>query len=106
MKALSDDFYEKRNLLKTALSAAVPLRIQELLQRGGPDADDIRQARAFANELGAHGDDLLFRSKKKGRSAAIFNKLARVLAVLAFCPGGVKLCGEHWQAHVEGVVQL
>jgi hypothetical protein len=48
--------------------------------------------------LAEKGDVLLFGSKQKGQAADLFNRLARAIAVLSFCPGGVHLFGRHWQA--------
>ena len=84
------------NFLSAALSVAVPLHIYELRLSGGPTDADIIACRAFADDLGSHGDVLLFGSKKKGETADLFNRLARAIAVLSFCPGGVHLFGEHW----------
>jgi hypothetical protein len=46
-----------------------------------------------------HGDNILYRSKKKGESAKAFNALAKGLACLAFAPGGVNAFGGHWQTN-------
>lgn len=87
-----------QELLPIALSAAVPLRIMELQERGGPTDTDMERAQQFSNDLGQHGDILLFRGGKRGETAALFNGLAFSIAVLAFCPGGVKVFGQHWEA--------
>lgn len=83
--------------LPIALSAAVPLRIHELRRRGGPSPADFDEARAFGAELGERGDVLLYRGKP-GESAELFNKLSHAIAVLAFCPGGVTVFGEKYEA--------
>ena len=88
------------NLLTLTLEVAVPLRIAELRAAGGPSEADYAEARAFGPVLGAKGDVLQF-GGKKGEAAALFNKTARALAILAFCPGGVKFAGSHWQAAGE-----
>lgn len=69
--------------------------------RGGPSPAEIEQARNFSQTLGEKGDILLFKGKKKGECAALFNQLAKSIAVLAFCPGGIKLFGQHWKARPE-----
>ena len=89
------------DILKIALSAAVPLRILELRSKGGPDDVDLDFARGFAHVLGEKGDILQYRGKKKGETAEIFNGLARAIAVLSFCPGGIKVFGEHWVGETE-----
>lgn len=89
------------DLLTISLSAAVPLRIMEYKQRDGPTEDDYTRVRAFAWVLGEKGDILQFRGAKKGETAEVFNGLADALAVLSFCPGGVKFRGEHWEANPQ-----
>jgi hypothetical protein len=86
------------NNLSIALSVAVPLHIIKLKERGGPDEADLKKAREFNKDLSERGDVLLFGSKKKGEAASLFNGLARSIAVLSFCPGGVTLFGSHWEA--------
>jgi len=47
--------------------------------------------------IAEHGDDILFRSKRKGATASAFNALAEGIAILSFAPGGVKVFGGHWE---------
>jgi hypothetical protein len=73
-------------LLKLALEIAVPLWMERLCY--------------LPFDVVAHqGDIIQFRGKKKGETAAAFNKLAEGLACLAFAPGGVKFLNCHWEAH-------
>ncbi len=81
-----------------ALDAAVPLRILLYQQRGGPTTEDWERVQAFAPILAEHGDNLLYVSKTRDATSRIFNSLADAIATLAFCPGGVKLFGRHWEA--------
>lgn len=84
--------------LAIALSAAVPLRILMMEAKGGPDDFERKEATAFSDVLGEKGDRLLFRSAgKPGEAADLFNQLARAIAVLAFCPGGVNCFGAHYE---------
>lgn len=85
------------DLLIIALSATVPLWIMEIKTAGGVTADDISFAHNFARVPGEKGDILQYKSKKAGKSAKVFNGLARALAIMSFCPGGVKFRGEHWE---------
>jgi hypothetical protein len=88
--------------LPAALDAAVPLYV-ERFRRLPPDelerafADHARLME-LATLIGEHGDDLLFRSKKPGASADVFNRVAEGIALLSFCPGGIDLFGRHWEA--------
>jgi hypothetical protein len=85
-------------LLKTHLEVAVPLRIQEYLQAGGPsDLDYDRVRTVYPPQLGSLGDVLLFGGK---RAAAVMGMLTDGLAVMAFCPGGVSVFGLHFEAQV------
>lgn len=89
-------------LLSISLSAAVPLRIAVYVNQGGPRVEDVERARRFAHVLGEKGDILQYRGKKPGQSAEVFNGLADALAIMAFCPGGVKVFGLHFQADLPG----
>lgn len=86
-------------LLKTALSAAVPLHILSLKEKGGPDSGDFAECGRISDEIGACGDSVLF--KTKGKSANVFNRLAYGMAIMSFCPGGVKAFGLHFQAETS-----
>jgi hypothetical protein len=74
------------------------LHILELKRHGGPSDEDISSCRDFAQELGEKGDILLFKGSKPGESAEMFNKLARAIAILSFCPGGVCVFGHRYDA--------
>ena len=87
-------------LLKTALSAAVPLHIAELRRR--PWSELQERAAVAAQVVAEKGDVILYRSKKKGETAAAFNKLAEGLVICAFAPGGVTIFGLHFEAKHEG----
>lgn len=93
------DWRNRSPVLVETLGVAVPLRIQEL--RSLPAAVRVRAmttwADAAADAVASHGDDLLFGSKEKGAAARAFNHLARGLAALAFCPGGVTFAGMHFE---------
>ena len=92
----------KYTLLSSTLQLAVPLWIERL--RGAPWEHVERRARECSQVIAEHGDNLLFRSKKKGDTAEAFNRLAEGIACLSFCPGGVKIFGEHWEAVLEDAV--
>jgi hypothetical protein len=86
------------NHLATMLQVAVPLHIHELKAKGGPSDADLKAATAFGQVLAETGDVLIFGSRKPGETADLFNRTARAIAVLAFCPGGVRLFGCHFEA--------
>lgn len=77
------------------LRLTVPLCLADLQAKGGPDEDDWNEMRAFGHELGPRGDQLLYRTKRSGDMAV---KTAHAIAVLSYCPGGITIFGEHWEA--------
>jgi hypothetical protein len=85
-------------LLKTHLEAMVPLAIQVINDNGGITDEHINRARRIAWEIAEHGDIILYKSDKKGESARVVNELVEGLAVLSFCPGGVRFMGLHFEA--------
>ena len=90
-------------LLTGMLEIAVPFEIAKLKERGGPSEADWRETHEFAPILAEHGDALLFRtSTEKDRqagtsSARLFVRLAKALAVMAYCPGGSRLGELRWE---------
>lgn len=79
------------------LSCSVPLRIMEMLRKGGPTDLDYELARNFRDALAEHGDTLLY-GGKPGEAASLANRLAHAIAVLAFSPGGIIIFGQHFEA--------
>jgi len=96
--------------LSIAMSAAVPLEIMAIKQRGGPTEEDFAiLSSGLANLLAEHGDLLLFGGAPRKidsrqepiTCAEIFTKTAKAIAVLAFSPGGVDLFNQHFEAQKE-----
>jgi len=86
--------------LGIAMSVAVPLWILSIREKGGLSNQDFIEARETSILLGEKGDILLFgSSKKKGEAANIFNKTAKAIAVLSFCPGGITIFGQTFEAN-------
>lgn len=78
-------------LLAASLQLAVPMHLWELADL---DPDRIRDlAPDCAQTIAEHGDDLQYGGPA---CAKTFNALARGLALLAHCPGGVTFAGLHW----------
>lgn len=91
-----------QSYLGIALSAAVPLHIMSMKANGVMDLGlDRARLNALCDELGEHGDLLLYKGGKPGQTAHLFNELAWGIAVLAFCPGGVTVFGQHYEASIE-----
>lgn len=91
---------EPSELLKMSLSAAVPLWIAQFKDRPWKEISQI--ASEASQFIAEHGDDILFKSKKRGATAQAFNHLAKGIAALSFVPGGVKIFGLHFEARHEG----
>ena len=94
------DFSRQTNLLRVCLEGAVPLWSAQLIRLEKDDQVEFqRTLRRWAEEgaiyLAAHGDALMYRVKDTSKEA--FNHLARGIACLAFCPGGVTCFGTRWE---------
>lgn len=89
--------------ITTMLAAAVPLRISDLAN--DPDLPTTMRQRAgdLSRLIAEKGDVLLYGSKKKGETAALFNETVDAIAMLAFAPGGIKVFGMHFCAPHPGI---
>ena len=81
-------------LLTAALQVAVPMWIHEI--RNLSEDGRMTLARECGQAVAEHGDDILYRSPRKGKTAEAFNQLARGLACAAYQPGGVWFNGTHF----------
>jgi hypothetical protein len=94
------DFSRQAVFLRTTLDCAVPLWIMQLqeLKQSSPEGwwgHCKRWAEEASAYLAEHGDALMF--KVEGKTATAFNHLAKSIAVLSFCPGGVTFLERHWE---------
>ncbi len=96
------EWYPQFSLLSSTLSLAVPLWIERLRRCEWEHVQE--RAKVCSDHIAEHGDNLMFRSKKKGGTAEAFNCLAEGLACLSFAPGGVKVFGGHWEAVLDADV--
>jgi hypothetical protein len=89
----------QRSILIETLAMAVPLWIDRLAGElaGRRSEQMISWASDAADAVASHGDVLLY-GGKRGEAAVVFNAMARGLAALAFCPGGVTFLGIRWCA--------
>lgn len=88
--------------LPMALEAAIPFWVLELQKRSDIWEYIQRKAPEASHALASRADNLLFRSKKKGETAELFNTLAEAIAFLSFLPGGVTVFGvKHDYEHPE-----
>jgi hypothetical protein len=93
MLNMTDD--AKKSLLADSLEVAVPLWVMRL--QSVPFDQLMDRAKECSQVIAEKGDIILFRSNKKGETAAAFNTLAEGVAILSFVPGGVKFLGRHWE---------
>lgn len=94
MSARSKSTVDTRALLLSTLELAVPLWVDRLRQQ--PLSEILARAPTLSQTIAEHGDDILFKSKRKGDTAKAFNALAESLAALSFMPGGVTFLGRTW----------
>ena len=85
------------SLLRTSLQCAVPLYIHEFSKM--PHDRIIASAHGLADILATKGDVLQYGGKG---CAETFNALAKGIAALSFCPGGVTFMGDHWETPTGG----
>lgn len=88
--------------LPAALAVAVPFRILQFREAGGPLDRDWESLNIVSQRIAEHGDTLLYGSKKKGEAARLFCDLVDALAIMAFVPGGVYVFGDHYEVKPEG----
>jgi hypothetical protein len=100
-QAVDDSF--KLELIRLTLETGVPFAIHDLQKQGGPDEWHFGEARAFAWDMGAHGDALLYRMK--GETARMMDRLIECIAILAFLPGGITTFGLHFEAKESEVTR-
>lgn len=84
------------------LSTTVPLFIEEM-RRWSPSqrqrvAHQLGDLIAHEQGIAALCDTEARGTARKGELGKSFNAVARGLAILAYCPGGVVFAGHHWQA--------
>lgn len=89
----------QRDLIVISLSAAVPLWIIELNALEGTLRDHTAQrwAADAVEPVASQGDALQY-GGRPGEAAKVFNALARGLAALSTCPGGINFLGTIWCA--------
>ncbi len=87
-----------RSHIKVHLEQCVPLVIRRYKQAGGPRDEDHARAHSYALYLREHDEDILFPKTNKGNETEAMDKLVEGIAVLAFCPGGIRIFGLEYDA--------
>ena len=85
-------------LLPTALSAAVPLWVSTIYERGGPTREDWARLPQLGRMIAEQGDRLLYRGSREGETANLFNAIAEALAFCSFARGGISFAGQQFDA--------
>jgi len=83
-------------LIAAHLDATVPPLIQELVEQGGPTDSHYQRLREHGRYLAEHGDAILF--AQPGKTSEAMNGLVAGVAILAFCPGGIRVFGCEFNA--------
>lgn len=91
----------KYTLLNLAIQASVTLYIEEIKRYGYIPDSLLTECREVGQELASNGDNLLYASRPTGKTAKLFNRVARALAVLGFQPGGVNFLGCKWESKFD-----
>lgn len=94
------------NLLATHLDVQVQLYICLFLERDGPTDEDFAKASDISLLIAERSDNILYRGKKKGETAELVSKLAWGIALMSFCPGGIKVFGRHWETKNENIPKV
>ena len=85
-------------MLPTALSAAVPLWVSTIYERGGPTQQDWARLPQLGKMIAEQGDRLLYHGSHEGETAKLFNALAEALAFCSFAKGGISFAGQQFDA--------
>jgi len=88
---------ENHTLLRIALQAAVPLRIDQLRTKHISVILDETTCRELGDDIATYGDIVMYKSEKRGETAKHFNQLVEAIARLAYNPGGVTFDGVHYE---------
>jgi hypothetical protein len=88
-------------MLPIFVETLVPLRIHDIKRIGGVSQTHLDYAAQYGDMLaGPPCEDLMYkpdRAKDRGNSKEMLNRLTRVLAIMAFLPGGVSFMGLHFE---------
>jgi hypothetical protein len=82
-------------LLPMSLAAAVPLWISQFSELSAEERLARVRGLETADDFCLSMEHVLHKGPKPGDSARAFNNLAKAIALMAFCPGGVTLFGRH-----------
>ena len=93
----------KNHPLGIAMEVAVPLWILSIREKGGLTNQDFIEAKETSDLLGIKGDRLIYgkvKTDKDGVVADLFNRTAKAIAVLSYCPGGITIFGKTFTSDI------
>lgn len=85
-------------LAKLTLSVGVPFVIHDLQKQGGPNDYQLDAAHHYIEQQRL-GEAIMFATKNETRHQ--MRLLIEICAILAFCPGGVNVCGLHFESEAS-----
>lgn len=89
-----------RELLADSLSIAVPMAINEFYQFPELVDEYALKLPSLGPVFSSRGDELIFKSSKKGETAKLFTQLAYAVAYLCIVnKSGVTIFGRHFKSH-------
>lgn len=101
---LSDAEARRADVMRLTLQTAVPLWLER--RRGWDEERLAERARECSQVFAAEGDNLMFKSPKKG-AARVFNHLAEGMAcALLLADGGMEFLGVRWFLDAGGRLRV
>jgi len=82
--------------LPIALSAAVPLWIMKFKEYSYNDLQTMLRI-LDESDFCVRMEYVLHKGPKEGDTARAFNDLAKCIAIMSFCPGGITIFGMHFE---------
>lgn len=82
-------------LARLTLALGVPIEIDNLRKSGGPNDYQMDAAHEYITHQRL-GEAIMYCAKNETRES--MRVLIEIVAILAFCPGGVSVCGLHFEA--------
>ncbi|MDF5718176.1 MAG: hypothetical protein PUP93_31000 [Rhizonema sp. NSF051] len=98
--------------METLLHHNVPRFIAHIKQRGGVSDSEWQWLQSpidcpeFPEGIFARADEYLLYPKTKEKFQKGLFVLVKVLAILSFCPGGIKIFGMYFSPDIENYVEL
>lgn len=95
-RPFSEKFQQSCKKLVYRLAFTVPLHIHDLCAQGGIGDYHLDLLQTFSETLAEKGDVLMFERNTPEREELV-RMLSEGLSIMAFLPGGVTFCGQHFE---------